>query len=122
MSGRGLRLVQHAVMAVAHAQHVLEGLDVDVRGGGFHRAADDLIDQPDNRRLARQILKPFGVVFERRFPRFGLKRLVFLGQQTVQSRFQFDRHGRGDGDPPSGGGGQGGGGETIKRVRERDRH
>ena len=50
-------------IAVAHAQPVLERLDVDVRGAGLDRAGDQLVDQPDDRRLARQVLQPLGIVF-----------------------------------------------------------
>ena len=46
---RRFRLVQHAVVAVADAQPILERFDVDVGGLGFHRAGDQQVDQPDHR-------------------------------------------------------------------------
>src|SRR5579885_1942043 len=54
-TGRGVDVVQHAVDAVADLELVLERLDVDVRGALLERAVDELVDEPDHRRLAREI-------------------------------------------------------------------
>ena len=64
-AGGRLDLVQHAVIAVAHPQPVRERLDVDVGGMGLDRAGDQLVDQPDHRRLAGQILEPLGILLGR---------------------------------------------------------
>ena len=65
-AGRRVGFVQHAVVAVADAQPVLERLDMDVGGLGLHRSGDQLVDQADHRRLAGQVLQPFGVLLQRR--------------------------------------------------------
>ena len=59
---RRLDFAQHAVDAIAYAQTVLERLDVDVRGSGFYRPGDQPIDDPHDRRLARQIAQPLDIV------------------------------------------------------------
>ncbi len=48
---RHRHLVQHAVDAVADAQVVLHGLDVDVRRALVERFADDLVHELDDARL-----------------------------------------------------------------------
>ena len=65
---RALRLVQHAVIAVAHAQAILEGLDMDIGGAGLDGAGDELVDEADHRRLAGEVFQPLGVLLERRAP------------------------------------------------------
>src|SRR5262245_8349985 len=42
--------MENAVDPVADAYHVLEGLDVDVRGPQLYRLGDHQVDQADNRR------------------------------------------------------------------------
>ena len=120
--GWALRLVQHAVVAVAHAQRVLERLDVDVRGLGLHRAGDDLVDQPDHRRLAGQVLQPLGILLQRIAPGFAIavaRGGVLGGAQPVQRRLQLDRHRHLDAHRQAGGGGDGIGGEAVERVGQR---
>ena len=91
---RRLRLVQHAVIAVADAQAVLERLDMDVGGLGLHRPGDQQVDQPDHRRLARQVLQPIGVVFQGGLGvGGGWRGFGSVRVQPVHRRFQFDRHG-----------------------------
>ena len=58
---RAVGLVQHAIIAVANPQPVLEWLDMDVGGLGLHGAGQKLVDQPDHRGLAGQILQPLGI-------------------------------------------------------------
>ena len=102
--GGGLiRLVQHAVVAVADAQAILERLDVDVGRQGLDGAGDDAVHQADDRRFAGEILQPLGV-FLQRFGgrRVGVGRLVAVGIEPVergielhrQSDQQIDRHAR----------------------------
>jgi hypothetical protein len=56
--------VQHAVIAVAHAQAVFEGFDMDVAGVGFDGAADDLVDQADDGGLAGEIFQSLGILLQ----------------------------------------------------------
>ena len=46
-------LAQPAMDPVAHPQMVALGLDVDVGGAHPHRVGEQLVDQPDHRRLLR---------------------------------------------------------------------
>ena len=62
---RRLDLVQHAVVPVAHPQPIGEGLEMDIRGVGLDRPRDQLVDEADDRRLARQVLQPLGIFFRR---------------------------------------------------------
>ena len=62
---RRLDFVQHAVIAVADPQPILERLDMDVGGMGLDGAGDQLVDEADHRRLARQVLQPLGILFGR---------------------------------------------------------
>ena len=71
---RRLDLAQHAVDAVAHAQPRFGGFEMDVGGAHLDRAGDQAVDQPDDRRLAGEILQPIEigvavvvVAFARRF-------------------------------------------------------
>ena len=50
-SRRRARLAQPAMDPVAHAQMVARGLDMDVRGVQPQRVGQQLVDQPDHRRL-----------------------------------------------------------------------
>ena len=50
------RLVQPAVDAVADPQAALGRLDVDVAGAFLDGVVDDVVDQPDDRRLAGDLL------------------------------------------------------------------
>ncbi len=58
----GVRLLEDAIDPVADLERLCEGLDMDVRGAGLHRALDDPVDQPDHRRLAGQVLEVLDVV------------------------------------------------------------
>jgi len=60
--GRGLLVVEQPVDAVAHAQAVLEGLDVDVGGVDGERLLDEEIDEADDRRLEGQVAQVIDVV------------------------------------------------------------
>ena len=62
---RRLDLVQHAVDPVADDEPVLERLDVDVRRPRFERVGDDERDEPDDRRLGREVLQLLDVRVER---------------------------------------------------------
>ena len=50
-------ILQHAIDAVAQVQAILEGLDMDIRGGHVHRPMNNLVDQADDRRLAGQVFQ-----------------------------------------------------------------
>src|SRR5262249_4615230 len=58
---QGLCRAQRAVDAVAHQDRVNIGLDVNVRCTLFHRAEDDLVDQPDGWRFARHVAQALDV-------------------------------------------------------------
>ena len=93
--GGAFGLVQHAVIAVAHTQPVLERLDMDVGGLRLDRAGDDLVDQPDDRRLARQILEPLRIILEH-LPARRLRVRRFFARtrfriEAVECVFEFDR-------------------------------
>ena len=92
MPRRRLRFVQHAIVAVADAQAVLERLDMDVGGLSLDRPGNQDVHQPDHRRLARQILQPIGVLFEGDAAVGGRFGAVSLRIQAVHRRFQLDRH------------------------------
>ena len=62
--GRAFRLVQHAVVAIAEAQLVLERFDVDVRRLRLDGALDNLVHKSNDRCLAREILQSFGIVLQ----------------------------------------------------------
>jgi hypothetical protein len=62
---RSLDLVQHAVIAVADPQPVGKRFEMNIGSVRFHGARDQLIDQPDDRRLAREILEPLGIFLDR---------------------------------------------------------
>ena len=83
---RRLDLAQHAVDAVADAQALLERLDVDVRGAGVDGARDHAADDPDDRRLARQIAQPPDVVLGAETAGVdGLDQLAGRGAAAVQA-------------------------------------
>jgi hypothetical protein len=54
-------LGQHAVDAVADAELVLEGLDVDIRGLLAHRLRQDRVDQADDRRIVLRVHEVAGI-------------------------------------------------------------
>ena len=83
---RALRLVQHAVIAVADAQPVLERLDMDVGRLRLDRAGDDAVDQADHRRLAGEVLQPLGIVLERLARRLGVRRRGALADPDTAGR------------------------------------
>jgi hypothetical protein len=118
--GRGVRLVQHAIIAVTHAQTVLEWLDMNVGCLGLHRAGDDLVDQPDHRRLARQILQPLGIFLQPL--RLAIARLAALfglgivAIQPVESGLELDRQGHFEPHRLAGGSGDRLRGEAIERI------
>ena len=92
--GGRLGFVQNAVIAVANAQPVLERLDVDIGGAGFHGAGDDLVDQTDHGRLAGHVLQTFGVVFRGAALGTLLGRVgaATLGVQAGEGCLQLDGH------------------------------
>ncbi len=94
-AGGAIDLVQHAVVAVAHAQPVLEGLEMDVGRLGLHRAGDDLVDQADHRRLAGQILQALGVLLQRLAEPGSVASASggSLRVQAVERRVELDRDG-----------------------------
>ena len=64
-AGGRLDLVQHAVIAIAYPQPVRKRLEMDVRGVRFDRPRDQLIDEPDDRRLTRKVFQPLRIFFGR---------------------------------------------------------
>ena len=54
--------VQHAVDAVAHANAVLARLDMNIGGLGFDRFGDEIVDELDNRRLARHVFETANIL------------------------------------------------------------
>ena len=62
---RRLDLVQHAVDPVTDDEPVLERLDVDVGRARVERVGDDERDEPDHRRLRREVLQLLDVGVER---------------------------------------------------------
>ena len=113
--------MQHAVIAVADAQPVLERFDVDVGRLGLDRAGDDLVHQPDHRRLARQVFETFGVLFKRlggAFGRVGGGRVI--GIQAVERRIEFDWHADQQRHRQPRRGGDGGGHECVERIGDGD--
>ncbi len=57
--------MQHAIIAIAHPQPILERLDVNVRGMRLDGAGNQLVDQPDHRRFAGEVLEPLGILLGR---------------------------------------------------------
>jgi len=57
LARRRLPVVEDAVHAIAHAETVLEGLDVDVRGLRRDGLVDEEVDEPDHGRLERHVAK-----------------------------------------------------------------
>ena len=87
-----LDLVEHAIEAVAHAQTVFEGLDVDVARLRLDRAPDQLVDEADDRRVAGDIPETLGIVLEWRRTRSRI--LGFLATARIEPLeccFEFDR-------------------------------
>ena len=48
---------QSAIDAIAHAQHVVAGLDVNIAGAVFHGVVDAVVDELDDRRIAGGLLE-----------------------------------------------------------------
>ena len=113
-------ILQLAIITVADAHAVLERLDMNVRGHALDRLGDDLVDQPDHRRLARQILQPLGIIF-RCFDGFRCFRGGFgLGVKPVEGCFKFDRYGDFEARLHPRGERDGGAGEMVERVGHGD--
>jgi len=58
---RRLDFLQHAVDPVAYLEPVFERLDVDIGSPCLHRALQNQVDQPDHRRLGRQVAQVLDV-------------------------------------------------------------
>ena len=93
LAQRRLRFLQHAVVAVAHAQPVLERFDMDIGRLRLDRTRDQQVHQADHRGLAGKVLQALGVVLQRRIEAGVARCLIGLRIQAVQCGFQFDRHG-----------------------------
>ena len=97
--------LQRAVDAVAHAQLVLEALEVDVRRAALHGVGEDRVDELDDRRvihLRRRAPRPtssssvssttsmspshaLGDVLEQRRPSARRRRFVVASRSTLRS-------------------------------------
>ena len=118
--------MQQAVIAVADAQAVLEGLDVDVGRVGLDGALDDAVDHAYDGGLGGEVLEPFGALLQR-----GVGALDGVGVESVagiagrvealEGGFELDRGGDGDGDLRTGCGGDGAAGEAVERVDHGER-
>ena len=104
---RRLDFMQCAVIAVAHAQPVGKRLQVDVGRMSLDGARDQLIDQPDHRRFARQIFEALGVLLgglalgNRLVQHRALIGPVGLCIEPIEGRIEFHRNGNRDSDPPA---------------------
>ena len=120
-------LVQHAIIAIADAQAILERIEMNVGGARLHATRDQLIDQSDQRRFAGEILEALGVVLERDFGaareigRCGLAGAVAVSVEPLECRLEIDRKGDRDLDASSRGRSDRRVGETIERIGERER-
>ena len=61
---RGFGFVEDAVVAVADAETVFEGLDVDVGREGLDGAGDEAVDEADDGGLGGEVFEAFSVFFE----------------------------------------------------------
>ena len=102
---RRVDLVQHAVIAIAYPEPVRKRLEMDVRGVRFDRPRDQLIDEPDDRRLAGEVLEPLRVLFRRLGVGdqviehlVGFAALAEFGIEPLERGFELDRHGDRDRD------------------------
>ena len=89
--------MQDPVITVAHPQPVGERLQMHIGGMGLHRPRDQLVDEPDHRRLARQILEALGILLSRLVIRYhvvkqsGVVAVLICGRiEPVEGGFQFD--------------------------------
>ena len=97
---RRLDLVQHAVIAIAYPQPVRKRLEMNVRGVRLDRPRDQLIDEPDDRRLTGEVLEPLRILFRRLGVGdhvvehlLGVASLAELGIEPLEGGFELDRHG-----------------------------
>jgi len=119
---RCFHLVQHPVITVAHPEAGFEGVDMDIGGPRFHGLRDQLIDQPDQRCLARQILEPFRIVLSARCGQPDIvqacTRLSLV--KPREGAFQVDRHRDHNLHLPVGGQADGRDSEPVQRIGHRD--
>jgi hypothetical protein len=98
---------------------------MDVRGALVDRPEDQLVNQPDNRRLARQVFQAIsidGVIIRagRHIHRFGCDHFV-AAMKPLDRRFQFRRHGDAGLHRPLGEHADRLDREAIERIRHRQR-
>ena len=99
---------------------------MDVRRMRLDRAGNQLIDQADHRRLARQVLQPLGILFGRFVVgdhlvecRFAGIAFAGLGIEPINRGFEFDRDRDRDRDRAPDCGGSGVTGKDIERIGHR---
>ena len=115
--------MQHAVIAIAYPQPIRKRLEMNVRGMRLDRPCDQLIDEPDDRRLARKILEPLRILFRRLGVSdhigehlCGITAVAQFGVEPFESRFELDRHRHRHGDGPANGDCDGVARKDVERI------
>ncbi len=94
---------------------------MNVGGIGLDRPRDELIDQPNHRRLAGQVLQSFGIFLQRlSCARLRLVRLAVGRIQPLECCLQFNWHGYFKFDAPAAGRRNGGRREFVERISRRE--
>ena len=97
-----------------------------VRSVGFNGPRDQLVHQPNDRGLAREILEPLGVFFGWRGignhlveHRLGVNAFSLFGIKPIEGCFEFDRDRDRDRDRASECGGDSAAGKGVERIGHR---
>ncbi len=94
---RRLHLVENAVIAIADAQLVFEGIDVNIRSPALDGLRDQLVDEADQRRFAGQVAETLGVILDRGrgtdILDGGVGMTVFRFVETLKRSLDVDRDG-----------------------------
>ena len=96
------RLLRHALViedpihAIAHADAIAEGLDVDIRGARGDRLGEDLIDQRDHRGRISGFLHVFNLLEADRLALLGLFGAHRLARQDLLDRLRSNPVGASD--------------------------
>ena len=99
---------------------------MDVRGVRLDRPRDQLIDEPDDRRLAGEVLEPLCILFRRLGVGdhvvehlLGIAALAEFGIEPIERGFELDRHGDRDRDRSAKRRRDGVTGEDVERIGHR---